>query len=732
MLRRSSGAESDGTNLTDASGFAASTADQSHEACDDDYVSIDDDAPLEPVGLPETHSTRPVPPQSPQDAFSLARAEADARAQAQSTPVLPKKRSSKIANFSPFRSSPRQFESAGSPRVARSSPLTHNNLEAHILSNAPTHHVAPCQPESVSTGSECEVCHFKETKQSPVLMICQMKICKRAYHPNCVLLPRAPEGEWFCTRCRLDCRELKRTATGRLQLQACVLKNDDEEDDDAPLVDVRSVNSDDSCDSACNECRGKQKPDQMLQCEGRCKKFFHTWCVGLYSVPKGKWLCRSCVKAPTINKGGTPRKVKQSPKSNRKVKQSPKSKTHEEDMQAKRQWKMAMGIAAVGDADGPALSDSEDSGAPAAEEDDEASDADDLLPGNGTPAASKEARKVVAFGFSTPSFFDCTQTLRPGRRTWEDVGRVSEEALKLSLNCLPEQLVQERDILLAKHEEMFPWWHYMLVHGFNLLLYGVGSKRRILDSLSHILTDGVVVSVYAYMPAFRAKFMLLALCQALKLEHSVHASNSILVQIISLSLSPPPPPPPPPPPSLIVTSSTVAVEADKPVTRADARMNLLAQLKKVYILIHGFDSQQHHGGELMTVLASLAQCPKIGLVCGCDHVNAALVVSAAQRRQMRFMWVQATTFDPFTQELNSSVQSSGITVEHMQGSLAVIRALPSNSQKIVFELVRKQLAAGGATYAELHNYGRQHYFSTSDAALKNILVSSGDSRLLSF
>ena len=134
----------------------------------------------------------------------------------------------------------------------------------------------------------------------------------------------------------------------------------------------------------------------------------------------------------------------------------------------------------------------------------------------------------------------------------------------------------------------------------------------------------------------------------------------------------------------------------------------------------------------MTVLASLAQCPKIGLVCGCDHVNAALVVSAAQRRQMRFMWVQATTFDPFTQELNSSVQSSGITVEHMQGSLAVLRALPSNSQKIVFELVRKQLAAGGATYAELHNYGRQQYFSTSDAALKNILVSSGDSRLLSF
>jgi hypothetical protein len=40
-------------------------------------------------------------------------------------------------------------------------------------------------------------------------------------------------------------------------------------------------------------------------------------------------------------------------------KSSVKSKKHDEDMQARRQWKMAMGISAVGDEDGPALSDSE-------------------------------------------------------------------------------------------------------------------------------------------------------------------------------------------------------------------------------------------------------------------------------------------------------------------------------------------------------------------------------------
>jgi hypothetical protein len=49
MRRRASGAENDGTNLTEASGFAFSTAEESDVACDDDYMSIDDDAPMVPT-----------------------------------------------------------------------------------------------------------------------------------------------------------------------------------------------------------------------------------------------------------------------------------------------------------------------------------------------------------------------------------------------------------------------------------------------------------------------------------------------------------------------------------------------------------------------------------------------------------------------------------------------------------------------------------------------------------
>jgi hypothetical protein len=175
----------------------------------------------------------------------------------------------------------------------------------------------PASVSSVSSGSECEICHLRQTKEHPVLMICQMSTCKQAFHPACVQLHRAPKGDWFCTRCKLDRKILARTNAGRLQLQALVLKNDGD-DDDAPLVEARSAKSDDSCGSACKLCRGRQKPQQMLMCEGRCEKFFHVGCVGLGAVPKGRWLCNAC-----------------------------SSKRSEEDLQARRQWKIAMGIAGL-------------------------------------------------------------------------------------------------------------------------------------------------------------------------------------------------------------------------------------------------------------------------------------------------------------------------------------------------------------------------------------------------
>jgi hypothetical protein len=140
MQQRASAAESVGTIVTDASGFAVIDID----------IDIDiDDSP-----------TAQSPPHYPA-----------AAAAAPAAPVTPS---------------------------ALTSPLTHKNLEAHVRINSPKQIVLPRRPESVSTGSLCDVCNRKQTKirnnvKNNVLLICQMVTCKRAFHPACVQLAKVPK-----------------------------------------------------------------------------------------------------------------------------------------------------------------------------------------------------------------------------------------------------------------------------------------------------------------------------------------------------------------------------------------------------------------------------------------------------------------------------------------------------------------------------------------------------------
>ncbi|KAL3917999.1 MAG: hypothetical protein SGILL_004451 [Bacillariaceae sp.] len=49
---------------------------------------------------------------------------------------------------------------------------------------------------------------------------------------------------------------------------------------------------------ACRECFGKHKQDKIVKCV-KCGDIYHSFCVGLKSIPSDKaWMCKSCDKAP--------------------------------------------------------------------------------------------------------------------------------------------------------------------------------------------------------------------------------------------------------------------------------------------------------------------------------------------------------------------------------------------------------------------------------------------------
>jgi hypothetical protein len=47
--------------------------------------------------------------------------------------------------------------------------------------------------------------------------------------------------------------------------------------------------------TACEECKGRHKPDKIVQCD-RCEKGWHQFCLAppLEAPPAGEWVCPEC------------------------------------------------------------------------------------------------------------------------------------------------------------------------------------------------------------------------------------------------------------------------------------------------------------------------------------------------------------------------------------------------------------------------------------------------------
>ncbi|KAL1486394.1 hypothetical protein MTO96_009171 [Rhipicephalus appendiculatus] len=50
----------------------------------------------------------------------------------------------------------------------------------------------------------------------------------------------------------------------------------------------------------CNVCMATDNEDKMMFCD-RCDRGYHSFCVGMKSVPAGRWICRLCGRCATCN-----------------------------------------------------------------------------------------------------------------------------------------------------------------------------------------------------------------------------------------------------------------------------------------------------------------------------------------------------------------------------------------------------------------------------------------------
>lgn len=155
---------------------------------------------------------------------------------------------------------------------------------------------------------------------------------------------------------------------------------------------------------------------------------------------------------------------------------------------------------------------------------------------------------------------------------------------ELKLPAEHEKSIKE---LHLNYQSCYPKWIAILREGFNILLYGLGSKRKLLQHFhSTILSNENVLVVNGFFPSLTIKDILDDISEILELGSS-RTPNDLLDLI-------------------------------------EEKMLESSDECHLFLLIHNIDGVMLRNSKAQTILSRLATFDKIHLVCSIDHINTPL------------------------------------------------------------------------------------------------------------
>lgn len=246
----------------------------------------------------------------------------------------------------------------------------------------------------------------------------------------------------------------------------------------------------------------------------------------------------------------------------------------------------------------------------------------------------------------------------------------------------------EITLLKDKYRKMFTQWYFELSQGFNLVFYGIGTKRKLLLEfadrfLLNIITMPLLV-INGYNPATGIK--------------------EIVEQVISLLV--------PERRRRKATISTKGKARGKSSTFASVKfpaspyesvpilMNYMEKQKdkspKLVLLIHNIDSESLRNDKIQTLLAQIASLPHVWLICSIDQINSPLLWDSAKTSLFNFAWHDITTYEPYLLENQfKDILSIGKSSKSLgaKGAKYVLSSLTQNARNLYRVLVSNQLQA---------------------------------------
>ncbi|XP_014104634.1 PREDICTED: origin recognition complex subunit 2 [Pseudopodoces humilis] len=280
--------------------------------------------------------------------------------------------------------------------------------------------------------------------------------------------------------------------------------------------------------------------------------------------------------------------------------------------------------------------------------------------------------------------------------------RFNQQTLRDLLKNAPLAYAAEIRDLNQQHETLFSKWMLQLHLGFNIVLYGLGSKRDLLEKFrTSLLQDSVHLVVNGYFPSITVRSILNSITEEV-LDH-IGTFRSPLDQLEFISKR----------------------------FKEDSSLEL-------YVLIHNLDSQMLRGERSQQILAQLSSLPSIYLIASIDHINAPLMWDQAKLSLYNWLWYETTTFNPYVEE--TSYENSLLVQQ--SGSLAlsslthVLHSLTLNARGIFRLLAQHQLekkdspSYPGLSFQDFYQQCREAFLVNSDLTLRAQLTEFRDHKLI--
>lgn len=294
--------------------------------------------------------------------------------------------------------------------------------------------------------------------------------------------------------------------------------------------------------------------------------------------------------------------------------------------------------------------------------------------------------------------------------------KTSDNTLKLLKNPVldREQVNQLSENSCTKHDKKlksmykdivsnFPYWLTLLREGFNLLLYGFGSKRQIInDFRMSVLVEESVLVINGFFPGLTMKEIL----------------ESITIDLLDLEYCP--------------GSAELAIQ------QIEEKQKLKTS-EDIYILINNLDGVELQNYKAQHILSRICSLKKVHLIASVDRVNSALMFDNTKLGDYNFIWMDCTNFLPYTVETNfiQSLMVKNIGTQHsFSGLNNVFKSLTSNAKSILLLLIKNRIENKnnkkyeGVPFSTLYRWCRQRFLASTDLALRSQLTEFVDHELV--